>query len=175
MTILPKKKHQESRKSEQDQDIENRNRTRTRPRETRNRAPPTDDLDAAVLETSSNALSLPVYNDLDTRDSQEGPSLPHKRNRHKPAQGFFLPPSNSPTVNNTHSRSGSRETSVSPSREADQDGYNSSDEHGPRSFGAKVKLACIHWIHILDIFKFCGSFLCYSSLISSPKTYFDCL
>lgn len=137
MTILPKKKHQESRKSEQDQDIENRNRTRTRPRETRNRAPPTDDLDAAALETSSNALSLPVYNDLDTRDSQEGPSLPHKRNRHKPAQGFFLPPSNSPTVNNTHSRSGSRETSVSPSREADQDGYNSSDEHGPRSFGAK--------------------------------------
>ena len=141
MTILPKKKHQESRKNEQDHDADNRNRTRNRcSRETRNRVQQQPDDIGSVPDTPGNVLlqASPVYNDLDTREPQEGTSLPHKRTRHRQTSTFFIPQKNSSNNALVSSRSNSREGSASPNVEADEDGYNSSDEHGTRSCGNEV-------------------------------------
>jgi len=131
MTILPKKKHQDSKRNEQDHENELRNRTRTRNvRENRSRtSQPTDDLLSIADPSSNNILGTPsIYNDLDNRDPQEVISLPHKRSRHRQGSNFLS-------------------TSIEEGREDDEeeneenDGYNSSDEHGPARVVPQEKVA----------------------------------
>lgn len=145
MTILPKKKHQESRKNDQDHDTDNRNRVRNRSTHTHNtirnnrlqQHPTPDEFDfddiGTGLEASVPPLTppRPMFNDLESRDTHhEG--LPHKRSRHKQgsSSSYFLSPNPSPS-NSHHSSSRLREES--PLDERNEDGYNSSDEHGPSS------------------------------------------
>jgi len=138
MTILPKKKHQEIRKNDQDHDTDNRNRVRNRPRDTvrNNRLQqhqPTDEFDfdelGNGLEASVPPLATPIFNDLETRDTLEG--LPHKRSRHKQGSSYFLPPNSHPS-NSPHSSSRVVGREETPDGDGGiEDGYNSSDEHGP--------------------------------------------
>ena len=134
MTILPKKKHQDSRKNDQDHDAENRNRARNRSNPARNNRlqqhQPPDDFDfddlGNGLEATVPSLTPPMFNDLDARDTHEG--LPHKRSRHKQGSPYFNPS----TPNNPHHSSSRVSREESPINEGNEDGYNSSDEHGPR-------------------------------------------
>ena len=129
MTILPKKKHHDSKKNEQDHDSDSRNRHRNRAhrdsRVGRTHSSP-EDLD---VETSPS----PKYSDLDLRETQESSVLPTKRSRHNRdrQQNFYSTTTSHSNV--SISRRNSREGSKSPNdnNEDNEDGYNSSDEHVP--------------------------------------------
>lgn len=129
MTILPKKKH-ESRKNDQDHDSDNRNRGRNRNAVRNSRlphqhqAPDEFDFDAP-LDASVPSLTPPLTSELGDRDPHEG--LPHKRYRQ--GSPYYLPPTSSSVSH--HSRVASREESPIVDEEGTEDGYNSSDEHGP--------------------------------------------
>lgn len=140
MTILPKKKHQETRKNEQEHDIDNRSRHRNRPRESR--AGRTQEENGVDSTSTNGSLSSPVYNDL---ESQEAVGLPHKRSRHTRQQSNFYSSSSSTSVQiskrNSKTNNSSRDGIESPHCDEDdddednnEDGYNSSDEHGPRDY-----------------------------------------
>lgn len=136
MTILPKKKHQDSRKNEQDHDADNRNRPRSRNVVRNNNRlqqhQPPDEFNfdelGNGLDASVPSLTPPMFNDLETRDAHEG--LPHKRSRHIQGSPYFLSSNPSPSNSHHSSRVVSREESPI-DEEGNEDGYNSSDEHGP--------------------------------------------
>lgn len=139
MTILPKKKHQEARKNEQEHDIDNRNRHRNRSRDSRTGR--TQEDPSSVDTTSSNTS---LSKDL---ESQESTGLPHKRSRHTRQQSSFYSSSSStnPLISkrNCKTRDGSESANCSGGGEdTNEDGYNSSDEHGPR----ENKKVCILWL-----------------------------
>ena len=127
MTILPKKKHQESKKNDSEFETEGRSRSRARSARERNR-PPSDDLGATqdCSSTTGHNSASPNYEyaDIDSIDSQDISSVPFKRTRHRPVNtGIYYmgatPAGSSP-------RSTGRRNS-----DDEQEGYNSSDEHGP--------------------------------------------
>ena len=123
MTILPKKK-QDSKNSEQD-DRSRRNYTRDR------RSNQGDD-HGLSNESSTLHRPIPIYNDLDARHSSDTLSHPYTRPRH--IQGYYLGASASSSA-----RRVSREPSPEYQEDNTEDGYNSSDEHGPKIYEPDVQ------------------------------------
>ncbi len=145
MTILPKKKHQEGKKSETDfvEEVRSRGRVRT----TRDRARPSSSEHSGNIECPvSSALSASSprydYNEVEKRESSDCSSVPYKRTRHRPvgATGKFLMGPND----------GGRAASSRRMNETEEgeDGYNSSDEHGPCELDPDIAK--------VFIFKHCG-------------------
>ena len=140
MTILPKKKHQEAKRNEQDHDDHRTRQSRTRSsREIRTRAQNSstnEDL-SNISEGSNSRLVVGAhYNDLETREHKQ-PSF------NRGSQNYYLAQTN----NNVRSELVSPDDDL----EDDEDGYNSSDEHGPLHQGGVVKKVGRCTVYILII------------------------
>lgn len=128
MTILPKKKHQEAKKSDVEFD-EGRNRGRNRT--TRDRARPTSGELSGSTECSANVshgTTSPRYefNEVEKRESSDCSSVPYKRTRHRPVAG-----SGKFQMGTNDGGRGTSSTRRLQENDGDEEEYNSSDEHGP--------------------------------------------
>eukprot|EP00794_Sanderia_malayensis_P006057 gene6057-6759_t len=131
MTILPKKKHPEGKKSEVEFDeVRSRGRFRHQGRE---RARPTSTENSTECTSSPSLTTSPRYDyntEVEKRETPDCSSVPYKRTRHRPvvsSSGKFVMGA---------TKDGSRGGTVRRMNDADDeeeegDGYNSSDEHGP--------------------------------------------
>ena len=145
MTILPKKKEQKS-------DEVERNRSRNRATRSGDVVRNRNNQEENISENS---------NSLDKRDSQEVINLPpHKRSRHRQNTNYF-------SKNNRESREGS----VSPTYDVNENGYNSSDEYGSRREVKKVKRrSFLVYIQETSLFYFIDNLA--ATIISNKSKYF---